>query len=95
MSAYAVFIREKTVDQAELETYWKKVRPTFEGHPVKILVSYGNYEVLEGEPVEGIVIAEFPTFEAAKTWYDSPAYREVREHRFRGAIYRAMIAEGL
>jgi hypothetical protein len=37
----------------------------------------------------------FPSFDEAKAWYDSPAYREVREHRFRGADYRAVIVEGL
>jgi uncharacterized protein (DUF1330 family) len=34
--------------------------------------------------VEGVVILEFPTFEEAKAWYDSPAYRKVREHRYKG-----------
>lgn len=27
------------------------------------------------DPVEGVVIAEFPSFEAAKAWYESPAYQ--------------------
>lgn len=45
--------------------------------------------------VEGVVILEFPTFDEAKAWYDSPAYREVRENRFRGADYRAVIVEGV
>jgi hypothetical protein len=26
-----------------------------------------------------------------KAWYDSPAYRKVREHRYKGADYRAVI----
>jgi uncharacterized protein (DUF1330 family) len=33
--------------------------------------------------------------EAAKAWYDSPAYREVRVHRFKGAIYRATLVQGV
>ena len=28
-------------------------------------------------------------------WYDSPAYREVREHRYKGADYRAVIVQGV
>jgi uncharacterized protein (DUF1330 family) len=40
-------------------------------------------------------LSEFPTFEAAKAWYDSPAYREAREHRFKGANYRAFIVQGV
>jgi uncharacterized protein (DUF1330 family) len=38
---------------------------------------------------------EFPTIEAAKAWYDGPAYREAREHRFKGAEYRAVIVQGV
>jgi uncharacterized protein (DUF1330 family) len=50
---------------------------------------------LEGPEVEGVVVAEFPTLEAARAWYDSPAYQEVAQHRFRGAIYRGLIVEGV
>lgn len=91
--AYVVFTREKTLDQAELEIYWKKVAASLEGHPMKVLSGYGPFEVLEGEVTEGVVIAEFPSMAAAKAWYDSPAYREAREHRFKGAVYRGILVE--
>jgi uncharacterized protein (DUF1330 family) len=94
MTAYAVFIRESTRDAAELATYSRKVGATLAGHPVKVLAAYGDQEVIEGPEVEGVVILEFPSIAAAKAWYDSPAYREVREHRFRGSEYRAVIVEG-
>ena len=95
MPAYAIFIRERTTDPAELVTYTKKAGPSLAGHPIKILAAYGPQAVLEGPEVEGVVIAEFPSIAAAKEWYESPAYREAREHRFRGAIYRAVIVEGV
>ena len=95
MSAFLVFIREKTLDAGELKVYWSKIRETFAGHEVKVLASYGRHEDLEGSPTEGTVIAEFPSMEAAKSWYESPAYREVREHRFKGAIYRGVLVEGV
>jgi uncharacterized protein (DUF1330 family) len=88
VSAYVVFTREKTIDPTEMEIYHNAVQATFAGHDVKILAAYGPYEDLEGPPTEGSVIAEFPSMEAAKAWYDSSAYRAVREHRFKGAIYR-------
>jgi len=72
----------------------RNVGPTLAGHPVTVLAAYGRQKVLEGSEVEGVVILEFPSFDEAKAWYDSPAYREVREHRFRGAHYRAVIVEG-
>jgi uncharacterized protein (DUF1330 family) len=94
MSAYIVFTRESTKNAAELDTYSENVGGTLTGHPVSVLAAYGRHEVLEGPDVEGVVILEFPSFEAAKAWYDSPAYRKAREHRFRGADYRAVIVEG-
>jgi uncharacterized protein (DUF1330 family) len=95
MSAYLIFTRKKTLDEAELKIYWDKIRATFAGHQVKVLVNYGRHEVLEGDPVEGIVIAEFPNFEAAKAWYESSAYRAIRRHRLRGAIYSGLVVQGV
>ena len=95
MSAYMVFIREKTLDQSELKAYWAKIRATMEGHPIKVLAAYGRYVTLEGPEVEGVVVAEFPSVEEARAWYDSPAYQEVARHRFRGAVYRGLIVEGV
>ena len=95
MAAYAIFIRDSTRDPKELETYSKVAPATLGGHQVTARVVYGKHEVLEGPPIEGVVVLEFPTFEAAKAWYDSPAYREAREHRFKGANYRAFIVQGV
>jgi len=95
MAAYVVFIREVTRDQSALDVYTPKAGASLAGHPIKILAAYGPQEVLEGPIAEGVVLVEFPTMAEAKAWYDSPAYREAREHRFRGAEYRAILFEGL
>jgi uncharacterized protein (DUF1330 family) len=95
MPAYIVFTREKMRNREEYERYREKARPAAEGHPLKPLALYGKYEVLEGPAIEGAVILEFPTVEAARTYYNSPAYQEAVKHRFLGADYRAFIVEGL
>jgi uncharacterized protein (DUF1330 family) len=95
MAAYAIFIRDSTRDPKELDTYSKVAPATLSGHPVTLRVAYGRHEVLEGPEIEGAVVLEFPTFEAAKEWYNSAAYREAREHRFKGANYRAFIVQGV
>ncbi|MBB2206192.1 DUF1330 domain-containing protein [Gluconacetobacter takamatsuzukensis] len=95
MTAYIVFTRESTRDQAELDAYSQAVAPTFEGHPLKVLAAYGAQEVLEGTSPEGVVILEFPTVEAAQAWYDSPAYQTVVQHRWKGASYRVVIVQGV
>ena len=74
MATYIVFTRESTRDASELSTYSQQVGDTLTGHPVTVLAAYGRQEVIEGPDMEGVVILEFPTFEAAKAWYDGPAY---------------------
>jgi len=95
MAAYIIFTRESTRNSSELESYAPKARASMKGHAGTVRVAYGRQEMLEGAPVEGVVVVEFPTFEEAKAWYDSPAYREAREYRFRGADYRAVIVQGV
>lgn len=95
MSAYIIFMRSKTKDPAEMDIYRQKVAASREGHTMKALVRLGRTEVVEGAPVEGVVMLEFPTFEEAKAWYDSPLYRGARKHRFLGSDYHAIIVEGL
>jgi uncharacterized protein (DUF1330 family) len=84
MSAYVVFTRTKTINRKELDKYWAGIQ-----------VAYGKHEVLEGDPIEGIVIAKFPSTKAAKDWYYSEAYQNVAQHRKRGAIYHGLIVEGV
>ena len=66
MSAYIVFTRTKTIDQKEVEKYWTGIKATMKGHPIEGLVAYGKHEILEGDPIEGIVIAKFPNVKAAR-----------------------------
>jgi uncharacterized protein (DUF1330 family) len=95
MPAYIVFIRTKTLDKKELEAYWEGIRDTMKGHPIEVLVAYGDYEVLAGDPIEGIVIAKFPTVKAAKDWYYGQPYQSVAKHRQKGAIYQGIVVEGI
>ena len=95
MSAYVVFTRTKTIDQKELEKYWAGIRATMEGHPIEVLVAYGKHEVLEGDPIEGMVVVKFPSVKAAKDWINSDAYQDIAKHRKLGATYHGLIVEGL
>lgn len=95
MTAYVVFMRERTLDAAELEAYWQKTPAARIGHEITPLAKYGEIDLLEGAPIEGAVILQFSTMEHARSWYDSPAYQDAMRHRERGAVYRAFIIEGL
>jgi uncharacterized protein (DUF1330 family) len=95
MSAYLIYVCQGVNDRDELETYWEKIAETFAGHDIKLLSAYTALELLEGKgPVEGVVLAEFPSMDAAKEWYNGAAYTEVRQHRIRGAEYIGLLVDG-
>lgn len=94
MPAFVVFTKEETVDQSELDTYSASVGESFKDREFKVLAAYGAFDVLEGPPIEGAVLLEFPDIEAARKWYRSDEYQSAARHRFAGAHYRAFIIQG-
>ena len=94
MPAYVVFICREIVDQEELNIYRQRVNGTLADHAGRVLIDHGRFLILEGQgPVEGVTVYEFPSKEAARSWYDSMAYQEVRQHRKTGAKYLAVLTE--
>jgi uncharacterized protein (DUF1330 family) len=94
MSAYVIFIRETTTDAAEMQLYAQTAPAARAGHDITRVAFYGALDVLEGPPTEGVAILRFNDMDAARAWYNSPAYQEAREHRFKGAEYRLLLVEG-
>ena len=95
MPAYFVAVRTAVKDGKEMETYGQKGRKSMAGHQVKALAAYGKIRSTDGPRTDGAVILEFPTFDAAQAWYDSPAYQDAVVHRFAGGDYQAFIIEGV
>ena len=95
MPAYVVFVCREILDRAELETYERRVNETLAGHKARVLMDRGRLQILEGQgPVEGVTVYEFPSRDAARSWYDGAAYREVRHQRKTGAKYLVVLTEG-
>jgi len=94
MSAYVIFIRENTLDETQMQQYAQKAPAARTGHDITRIAFYGQFEVLEGPSAEGVAILRFPDMNAARAWYNSPAYQQAREHRFKGAQYRMLLVEG-
>lgn len=95
MAAYVIFIREKTLDQREMDIYAEKVPNTLPSVPIELLSAYGRMHVFEGEPPEGVVLFSFPSVEDARAWYYSDAYQAAAQHRHAGATYRGFVVEGV
>lgn len=94
MSAYIVFIREKTLDPAGLEKYASIAKNSPIDKLTMVAVKTDRQEVLEGPPVEAVAIMRFPTWDDALEWYNSEAYTEARKYRQASAEVRAYLVEG-
>ncbi len=62
--------------------YRQGAAPTILAHGGKVLVAAAKTDTREGAPPSSLVtIIEFPSREAAETWYASPAYEAVHHLR--------------
>lgn len=61
--------------------YVPGVVPLLQKHGAEILVADYESQPLEGEPRKVNVVLKFPSEEAARSWYDDPAYDPVRQIR--------------
>jgi uncharacterized protein (DUF1330 family) len=95
MSAYVVMLRERVTDPDGLDVYAAAARPARAGHPITPVIAYGEITTLEGAPLDGILVNEFPTVEDALAWYNSPAYQAALPHRQAAADYRVLIVQGV
>ena len=95
MAAYLVANIEVS-DPAAFEEYRKRVPATIAAHGGRYLCRGGAVEVLEGEfDAKRIVVLEFPSVAAARTWYASAEYQELLPLRERAAKTMLMMVEGL
>ena len=95
MTVYMIFIREEPVrDPEAMAEYQRRNRENSGDFKLKPLVVYGAMETFEGKAADGIILAEFPTAEDAKAWYNSPGYQAAIPFRQKAAEYRAILVEG-
>src|SRR4051794_1355937 len=95
MPAYFVAVRGRIKDPAELKLYAEKSPVSAADREIRRLATATNRIRPTAGPIpDGASILEFPTFEDAEAWYDSPEYQEAVQHLFRGADYQTFIIEG-
>ena len=94
MSAYFISFRDSMKDAARYAAYLQKAGPSLADREARLLVANGALTPLEGQCPDGVVIIEFPDLQAARDWYDSPAYQAVIGERLAATEGRAVIVEG-
>ena len=95
--ASGYIIASVTVTKPEqYEEYRKWSTEAMRAHGAEVCVRGGKVEVLEGDWNPGrTVILKFPSFEAAKAFYDTPEYLRAREAREGASIMRMVCVEGV
>ena len=85
MSAYFFVNMLEVLDPEKLERYRSRVFDVVARHGGHYRVLAGPFEVVEGtwHPTFPVLI-EFPSMEAARRWYDSPDYAELKALRLEG-----------
>ena len=82
-------------DQAKYGEYMKLSPSVIEHFGGRFVARAGNTKVLEGAPVTGrVVIVEFPSFERAEQFYNSPEYQAARKLREGAATAQFILIEG-
>ena len=95
MSGY-IIAHIQVTNPTQYETYKKWSTLAMQAHHAEVCVRGGQVQVLEGDwSPERIVILKFPTFAAAKAFYETPEYLQAREARAGAAIMRMIAVEGL
>lgn len=95
MPAYMIALNRGVHDRKKLDEYWKAAGPTFEGMGARMLAIYTPLTAMElMGPLEGAVVIEFPDAATAKSWYESPGYKEARQLRDGAADTELFIIDG-
>lgn len=95
MPAGYVIAHVQVTNAQQYEEYKRWSTAAMQAHGAEILVRGGRVQVLEGDwAPERLVILKFPSFEAARAFYDTPEYRRARAAREGAAVMRMICVEG-
>jgi len=94
--AKAYFIGQFEIhDPAGYDVYRSQTAATIAPHGGRFIVRGGRLHNFEGEPpLPRVVVIEFPSFDQAKAWYESEAYRQLIPIRQKAAKGRSFLVEG-
>jgi uncharacterized protein (DUF1330 family) len=95
MPAYFLVDVREIKDAAIMEDYRVRVRPVIEKFGGRYIVIGGPFEVVEGDwhPLFPVLI-EFPSMDAARRWYDSEEYRELKQLRLKATAGSGVFLAG-
>ena len=95
MTAYVVVDVQRT-DLERAARYSELAGPSVERHGGRYVARGGATDVLEGDwDPERLVVIEFPSSDAARSWYESDDYRQARRVRDGAGTWNMVVVEGV
>ena len=99
MAAYVIFDVGPS-DRDAVKPYLERAFDTLIPHGGKVIARSSNIEVRESTHGPGwhpnrILIIEFPSMDAARSWYESPEYQEILPIRLKASKDNMVIVEGV
>ena len=95
MPAYVLAHLQDAAPHPDIAEYIERLPDTFEPYGGRYLVHATQHEVMEGSWPGGVVMIGFPGIDEARTWWDSPAYREIQPLRARHIEGDIILVEGV
>lgn len=95
MHAYAIAHLQEAAPHPEIAEYIERLPATFEPYGGRFLVHGTQHEVKEGSWPGHVVMIGFPGITEARSWWDSPAYREIAPLRSRHIEGDIILVEGV
>ena len=93
--AYALAHLHNPSAHPDIIEYLERIQATLEPFQGRFLVHGPQVEVVEGEWPGTLVIIEFPSKDAARQWYGSPAYQAILPLRTDNIDGSAIVFEGV
>lgn len=95
MTAYVV-LDLKVTDPDAFARYRELAPAAIAAYGGRYIARGGATEIMEGSwELDRVVILEFPSLDKAKSWLESPEYREARALRQASAKTNAFVTQGL
>jgi uncharacterized protein (DUF1330 family) len=95
MSAYAVGLLRNVRVNEGIVAYLHGIDATLEPFGGRFIIHGGPREILEGTASDDLIVIAFPTIEAARSWYASPAYQALVPLRTQGAEGEVFLIQGV
>lgn len=95
MTAYAIGqLRNVDLNQGIVD-YLRGIDASLAPFDGRFIIHGGRKEALEGQPVDDLIVIAFPSLEAARGWYASPAYQALIPLRRQGAEGEIYLMDGV